>query len=142
MSRNCRAITKKRILISALLHHVHQVSQGQYTKCFMRSCSGDIDISIILLGNELPSLHILVVNSTGKNSKLYGLSTYVVSTIQKQALVGLHAFTGNGNLSSFLRKGKRTCWNVMKDNQEFLVTFSLLSTDVELSENVVRGLEK
>ena len=128
--------------ICYLLHHAHQVNQGEYTKCVVRSCSGDIDIPIILLGNELPNLHVLIDNSTGKNRKLYDLSACVLSTIQKQALVGLHAFTGNDYVSSFLRKGKKACWNKMKDNQEFLETFSLLGTDVEPSENVVRGLEK
>ena len=108
----------------------------------MRSCSGDIDIPIILLGNELPNLHILVDSSTGKNRKLYDLSGCVLSAVQKQALVGLHAFTGNDYMTSFLRKGKKICWNAMKDNQEFLETFSLLGKAVEPSENVFRGIEK
>ena len=46
--------------ICYLLHFAMQNNGGQETSCVVRSCSGDIDIPIILLANEHPDLHILI----------------------------------------------------------------------------------
>ena len=71
----------------------------------LRSPSGDIDIPIILLANGNYNLRVSVDSSTGKHRKL--------TDDQKQALVGLHSFTGNDYVSSFLRKGEKA---MLEDN--------------------------
>ena len=70
------------------------------------------------------------------------LSACDLSDRQKQALLGLHSFTGNDYVSSFLRKGKKACWKLMQDNKEFLTIFSNLGTTMEVSEQTMAGLNK
>ena len=105
--------------VCCLLHHAHQQNEGEETVGILRSHSGDIDIPVILLVNEVPKLHIYGDNGTGKQSKLLDLQSCDLSHGQKQALLSVHAFTGNDYVSSFMRKGKKACWNLVKENQEF-----------------------
>ena len=61
---------------------------------------------------------------------------------QKQALLGVHAFTGNDYVSSFMRKGKKACWNLVKENQEFLTAFNETGSEVRASESLISSLER
>ena len=128
--------------ICYLLHFAMQNNGGQETSCCVRSCSGDIDIPIILLANEHPDLHILIENGTGKGKKLLVLTKCELSLAQKQALLGIHAFTGNDYVSSFFRKGKVQCWKLIQENVEFLEIFSELGQVNDVSQSVIAGLEK
>ena len=46
--------------ICYLLHHAVQSNNNEETVCVVRSCSGDIDIPVILLANEMPDLLVYV----------------------------------------------------------------------------------
>ena len=48
----------------------------------------------------------------------------IASDIDRTALVALHAFTGFDQNSSFLKKGKKTCWNTMKKDEKYLHAFT------------------
>ena len=128
--------------ICYLLHFAMRNNGGQETSCVVRSCSGDIDMPIILLANEDPNLHILIENGVGKGKKLLDLTQCELSPEQKQALLGLHAFTGNDYVSSFFRRGKSLCWKLIQENAEFLEIFSELGQASDASENLIAGLEK
>ena len=99
--------------ICYLLHHAQRQNNG----AVMRSSSGDIDFPIILLENEIDNLRVFIFinNGTGKARKLFDLTLCDLSQAQKQALLGLHAFSGNDYISSFCRKGKKACWKMVKD---------------------------
>ena len=54
-----------------------------------------IDMLIILLANENPNLHVYMNSGASKSIKLLNLMVCNLTRIQKQALLGLHAFTWN-----------------------------------------------
>ncbi len=60
-----------------------------------RSPSGDIHILALFVGNELPSIRVLVDNGTGKNQKILDVTSSELSDKERKALLGLHAFSGN-----------------------------------------------
>ena len=97
---------------------------------------------LILLANEQINGRIFIDNGAGKSRKLLDISSCDLSNQQKQALLGVHAFTGNDYLSSFLRKGKKICWKLVQDNQQFLTVFSNLGTSTQVSEQMIAGLSK
>ena len=119
--------------ICYLLHHAVQSNNNEETVCVVRSSSGDIDIPVTLLANEMPNLLIYVDNGAGKNRKVMNLSSCSLSKDQKKALLGMHAFTRNDYVSSFLRKGKQVCWKLIKDNAEFLQIFGELGSQDSVS---------
>ena len=57
-------------------------------------------------------------------------------------LIGFHAFTGNDYVSSFFRKGKSTCYKVMKGNNEFREAFTSLGGNWNITEETSAELEK
>ena len=82
--------------IAYLIQHAARSSNGQQIICVVKSSSGDIDISIILLGTDLENnVHIFIDNGSGKNRKLPELNLCDLTDQQKKSLVGMHAFTGN-----------------------------------------------
>ena len=59
--------------------------------------------------------------------------------MQKTAVLGLHAFSGNDQNSSFLRKGKIRCWKVA---QRHLEAFAELGESFSVSDHLAEKLEK
>ena len=59
-------------------------------------------------------------------------------------LPGFHAFSGADITGAFYKKGKRTCWKIYKDrlDPDILKAFGSLGTNVNIDEDIVRGLEK
>ena len=103
------------------MQHASRSSNGQQIICVVRSSSGDIDIPIILLGMDLENnVQIFIDNGSGKNRKLLELNLCDLTDQQKKSLVGVHDFTGNDYVSTFLRKGKQLCWRFVCYNQTFL----------------------
>ena len=43
---------------------------------------------------------------TGKSRKVVDITSSTLPDVQKEALIGVHAFSGNDYISSFCRKGK------------------------------------
>ena len=83
-----------------LIQHAAKSSNGQQIICAVRSSSGD---TIILLGMDLENnVQILIDNGSGKNRKFLELNLCDLTDQQKKSLVGMHAFTGNDYVSSFL----------------------------------------
>ena len=125
-----------------LLHHALQQNEGRETICVLRSCSGDIDIPVILLASHVPNLQVFIDSGTGKNRKILDLAACELSATQREALLGLHAFSGNDYISSFFRKGKKACWKLLQGTEGFVTTFAELGTSSEPTNNVIEGIEK
>ena len=125
-----------------LLHHAQQQNVGEKTIGALQSHSGDIDIPVILLANEVENLRVYIDNGAGQHRKFLDLSSCDLLHIQKQALLGVHAFSGNDYISSLMRKGKKACWNLVKENSEFLAAFSEIGTEETASDNLVNTLER
>ena len=88
--------------VCCFLHHAHRHNEGEETNCILRSHSGDTDISITLLANAVPNLHVYVDKGAGKHRKLLDLVPCDLSYEQMQAQLCLHSFSGNDCVSSFM----------------------------------------
>jgi hypothetical protein len=62
----------------------------------IRSTSGDVDIPVILLGTIERGVTVILDNGTGNTRKYFSVHDSALSNSQRKALVGFHAFTGNG----------------------------------------------
>ena len=70
--------------ICYLLHHAVQSNNNEETVCVVRSSSGDIDIPVILLANEMPNLLASVDNGAGKNRKVMVFLHVVFQKIKRK----------------------------------------------------------
>ena len=82
--------------------------------------------------------NIFIGNGCGKHRKLPSIKSCTLTELQRQALVGVHSFTGCDQNSSMLRKSKMKSW---KTAQEHLQTFNNLGTTYEVSDQLVKQLE-
>ena len=108
-----------------LVQHAIEMEPEPMNSVFVvRSSSGDVDIPVILLANDFPAGTAIVLDSgRDKYRKNLSISDCEFSNLKKKALLGLHAFTGCDQVSSFLRKGKVTCWKVLEKNPHLLQGF-------------------
>ncbi len=125
-----------------MILHAQGNNMQEDTAYVVRSPSADIDIPVILLGSEISVNNVYIDSGTGKHRKLIQLSLSCLTDMQKKALIGLHAFTGNDIVSSFFRKGKPMCWNAIRNNRSFLRAFGQIGSSTEISENLMKELEK
>ena len=77
----------------------------------------------------------------GKRRKVLDLSACKLSEKLRKALLGLHSFSGNDYVSSFLRRGKQLCWKYVKNSPQFLDLFSSLGESRNLAEDQMKALE-
>ena len=120
--------------IAYLIQHAARSSNGQQIIWVVRSSSGDIDITIMLLGMDLENnIQIFIDNGSGKNRKLLKLNLSDLADQQKKLLIGMDAFTGNDYVSSFLCKRKQVCWRFVCNR---------LGTEIHLTNEKHDGFEK
>ena len=108
----------------------------------VRSTSGDTDIPVILLNNMKPGMEIILDNGTGKSRQKFILYGCSLSDLDRKALVGFHAFTGNDYVSSFFRKGKRMIWEKVKSDQQAMDTFANLGIESTMSVKTFAALNR
>ena len=77
-----------------------------------------------------------------KNRRVLALNKCDLNDQQRNALVGVHAFTANDYIASFLRKGKQLCWKQVHKDEEFLDLFAALGTEINVTEAQYISLEK
>lgn len=111
--------------------------------CVVRSQSGDIDIPVILTASSpaTSKVHVFIDSGSAK-PKLLDLNECKLNDLERSALLGIHAFSGNDYVSSFFRKGKPTSWKLVKSSQKFLEVFSCLGESDQLSNELFSDLEK
>ena len=107
----------------------------------IRSCSGDIDIPVIVTGTlgDIPT-RTFIDNGTGKHRKKICIDNPSLTSAQKKVVIGFHAFTGKDYVSSFLRKTKKLWHTLVKDDEEILRFFAELGTD-HLTEKLYEDAE-
>ena len=94
----------------------------------VRSPSGDILMLFLLHQSE--NKRGLIDNRTGNSRKIIDIRSTNTTQLQRQALAGVHAFSGNDYVSCFFQKGKKsfgTCWQSMKDLFRHLQTWASLA---------------
>ena len=111
------------------------------TNALVRSRSGDVDIIASLVGqNDLPE-QLYIDNGTGTGRKMIQPSLCELSSDERTALIGFHSFTGNDYVSSFFRKGKKTCWKIAKRKPEFMKFFVALGRSAEVTDDMIEQAE-
>ena len=87
----------------------------------MRSSSGNTDVLVILLSNDLPEWSkIILDNGHDKDRRKILLNEYVFPELQK-VFFKMHTFLGCDQISNFLRKGKK---NMRKFRSKFMILLS------------------
>ena len=72
----------------------------------IRSPSADIDIVVLVVCHSFQS-PVFLDNGTGKDRKVLDVVSTNITRSHKEALIGVHSFSGNDYVSSFFRKGKK-----------------------------------
>ncbi len=108
----------------------------------IRSPSGDIDILTLFVAHDFGSMNVYLDNGTGKSRKIIEATSSQLSEDERNALPGMHAFTGNDYLSSFFRKGKSACWKALLKRREFIEAFGKLGIEDEVDQSLLEVLEK
>ena len=121
------------------IQHTVNTKHDKYIVCVVTSNSGDITVPIILFCIELErNVHAYIDNGPGFNRRILALNKCDLTDQQRKALAGVHAFTGNDYIASFLRKRTQICWK----DEEFLDLFATLGTEINVTEAMYIGLEK
>ena len=107
----------------------------------IRSPAADTDIFVIAV-TLLSYPRVYLDFGVGKHRKGLWLEKIQISDDLKKCLIGFHAFTGNDYVSSFFRKGKSTCYKVMKGSNEFREAFASLGDNWNVIEESSAELEK
>ena len=128
--------------VAYLISHALRTYSNIREVC-VRSCSGDIDIPVILIGifGGCENAFITLDNGTGKYRKKIEITRCTLSRKQQKALVGFHAFTGNDYLSSFLRKSKKI-WGSIVENDEELLDFFVSLGEGQVNDALDLAAEK
>ena len=125
------------------LHAINALNEDPNKNVIIRSHSGDFDINILLTSLIIDSVDRVFLDvNIGKNRKILRLSDVELSTEEKKALIGFHAFTGNDYVSSFFGKGKLKCWKVLKSDPQYMNAFISLGSTWELDDDTFKTLEK
>ena len=124
-----------------ILQAIHAIKNSSH-KVVPRSPSGDTDIIILALAliNEQHMVHMDYGN--GKRKKEFWLNNIILKENERKALIGFHSFTGNDFVPAFFRKGKKRCWSILRKDEKFLVGYSELGRNWELTGGIVTALEK
>ena len=123
-----------------ILHAIHAIKNSSH-KVVLRSPSGDTDIIILALAliNEQHMVYMDYWN--GKRRKGFWLNNIILKENERKALIGFHSFTANDFVPAFFRKGKKRCWSILRKDEKFLVAFSELGRNWELTGEIVTALE-
>ncbi len=136
-------LATKRKQTQVILHCKHALARYLNQNIILRSPSGDIDITVILIGKCIEEKDRCFIDfGGGKNRKGLWLGDIDMEVNMKECLIGFHAFTGNDYISSFFRKGKEACWKVLESNPKFCKAFQLLGDTWNLTDSVFALLEE
>ena len=129
-------------LVHLLEHAIDNAANVNRVVFIVRSSLGDVDVPIILLSYEIPADTSIILDSgRHKFRKVKSLDDYSLSDIQKKALIGLHVLTGYDQNSSFLRKGKLSCWEVLEENPYLLDAFVELGSQTNVSDDFTHKIQ-
>ena len=123
--------------VVSLVRHAAEHTEQEGARFVVRSSSGDVDIPVIMLGSGLEG-DIVIDSGRSNHRKILNMNQSTMTQQQKKALLGMHAFTGCAQNSSFFRKGKKKCWKIAQNQ---LNAFCQLGESYEISEQMYKDLE-
>ena len=125
-SVDCLVSNQEEADTKVILHCRYALEEKDMNVIIIRSPSAVTDILIIAVSLLQEENHRIFLDyGTGTNRKGIWLSDINLSTEIKNTLIGLHAFTVTGNdyTSSFFRRGKQKCWNILDNRAKFEYAF-------------------
>ena len=125
-------------MICLVKHAIEHEENSEDATFIIQSTLGNIDIPVILLHAETNS-NVFIDSGRGNNRKLLCIHASTLTTDQKKATIGLYAFTGTDQNSSFFRKSKMRCWKIAHD---YLSTFSNLGKEFEVPDDLIKELQE
>ena len=149
--RDCYQLKKNEVILRPDLFSDHEEADTKliaYAKLanssvMIRSPSGDIDvIALFSFHFSNSNVKVYIDNGTGAQRKLIDVSSCGLTLDQSSALLGLHSFSGNDYVSSFFRKGKKTCWKKMIAKANFIDAFSKLGSTYHIDDKVHQVVEQ
>ena len=120
-----------------LLNTKHSLVENPCGSIVVRSPSGDVDLNILFLSVFLEHPEKIFIDyGSGNCRRILQLSSVDMSLERKKALIGFHSFTGNDYVSSFFRKSKSHCWQVVERNNRFVEVFMRLGVQWSSMEKI------
>ena len=127
-----------------ILHCLHIGQNSPQDSCItVRSPDTDVFILLLRYADKVTQ-KILFDTGVSNKRRLVDIKT-VAQNVGKEicsALPALHAFSGADATSAFVRKGKLAPLKILKQNPEYIKTFSQLGVTVNIESSVLRELEE
>ncbi|XP_033106462.1 uncharacterized protein LOC117108533 [Anneissia japonica] len=123
-----------------LLHAKHA---SKYCKdVIIRSPDTDVSIIALSLMDKLAS-NLFFLTGTGRKSRIIDLQKVasVYNPSVREALIGLHIFTGCDSTSAFYSKGKKKALAIAQENTDYLDAFTDLGRHFDLKQETISNLE-
>ena len=117
------------------LVHAADVPPGDYV--MVRSPSGDIDVLVLFVAHDFNDSHVLIENGTAKSRKIFDATSSTLDDNKRNALLGLHAFSGNDYVSGLFRRGKVAFWKTIVKKAEFIDAFAGLGRSATPSKSQI-----
>ena len=124
---------------------LHAYNHLQYTDQFITiySPSGDTDVIVLAIALLRPfSDRVFIIDSHGQNRRYFIIRNIDIEDTLIQSLIGFHALTGNDFVSSFFRKGKKRCFEVLVKKSKYQNALALLGNTWDLSEEVFDSIQQ
>ena len=125
-------------MICLVKHAIEHEENSEDATFIIQSTLGNIDIPVILLNAETNS-NVFIDSGRGNNRKLLCIHASTLTTDQKKATIGLYAFTGTDQNSSFFRKSKMRFWKVAQD---YFSPFPNFGKEFEITDDLIKELEE
>ena len=105
------------------------------------SPSGDTDIILSAALVKAFKNPVFFIDGHGENKKHFLLSSIDLDDDIIDSLIGFHACTGNDFVSSFFRKGKKKCFEILNRKSKFQNEFSTLGDAWEITDKMLNVIQ-
>jgi len=126
-----------------LILHAHHYLQSTNQCVTIYSPSGDTDVIVLAIALLKPfNERVYIMDGHGQHKRNFELSSIDVEDTLIQALIGFHALTGNDFVSSFFRKGKKRCFEILEKKAKYQNALALLGNTWELSDEIFNIIQQ
>ena len=130
-ARNESLISNQPEVDTRIMLYAAHALKDQDQRIAIWSPSGDTDIIVLAIALlDLQKERVTIIDGRGENRKIFKLSSVEIEDDFIDCLLGFHAFTGNDYVSSFFRKGKKSCYKLLQ-YQEFRQLFGRLGNSID-----------
>jgi len=126
-----------------LILHAHYYLETTMSNVTLYSPSGDTGVVVLAIALlKLYNERVTIIDGHGQYKKSFQLNQVDLDGTVVNALIGFHAFSGNDFVSSFFRKGKKKCYEVLEKKSTYQDAFALLGDTFELSDSTFKVIQQ